>query len=168
MMIKIIVFISIIFTMVGTARAEGGAIMELKSPEFNNNEYMPKKFSYRGENINPPLIITNIPSETKSIALIVDDPDAPSGDWVHWIIFDMPVLPRIEENSAPGKQGMNDFGRIGYDGPFPPSGTHRYFFKVYALDAELNLAEGSHKSDLEGAMKGHVLAKAELIGLYKK
>ncbi|MCX5692817.1 MAG: YbhB/YbcL family Raf kinase inhibitor-like protein [Candidatus Omnitrophica bacterium] len=142
--------------------------MELKSPEFKNNEFIPKKFTYRGENINPELIIGDIPAGTQSIALIFNDPDAPGGDWVHWLVFDMPPVSKIEENSIPGKQGINDFGRIGYDGPFPPSGVHRYIFKVYALDIELNLKEGGRKVDLERAINGHVLAQAELIGLYKK
>jgi Raf kinase inhibitor-like YbhB/YbcL family protein len=147
---------------------EGGAIMELKSPEFKNNEYMPKKFTCLGANVNPALIINGIPDKTKSIALICDDPDAPNGNWVHWVVFDMPVISKIEEDSVPGKQGINDFGKIRYDGPCPPFGTHRYFFKVYALDTELNLEEGLSKADLEEAMDGHILAKAELIGLFKR
>jgi Raf kinase inhibitor-like YbhB/YbcL family protein len=148
----------------------GGQVMamELESPEFKNNNHIPKKFTYRGENVNPALMISGIPSGAKSIALICDDPDAPGKEWVHWVAFNMPVTPKIEENSAPGKQGVNDFGRNGYDGPNPPLGTHRYVFKVYALDAELDLKEGISKVDLERAMEGHVLAKAELIGLYKK
>lgn len=142
--------------------------MELKSSEFKNNEFIPEKFTYRGDNINPVLIIENIPTGAASLALIFDDPDAPGGTWVHWVMFDIPVVHRIEENSAPGKQGRTDFGRIGYDGPYPPSGTHRYVFKLYALDAELNLKEGVSKADLEHAMTGHILAKAELTGLCKK
>ena len=143
-------------------------IMELKSPEFKDKGYIPKKFTCRGENINPALIIEGIPPEAKSLALIVDDPDAPSGNWVHWVMFNISVVSKIEEDSAPGKQGINDSGRIAYDGPCPPFGTHRYIFEIYALDAMLNLAEGIAKAELEEAMKGHILAKAELIGLYKK
>ncbi|PIP68601.1 MAG: YbhB/YbcL family Raf kinase inhibitor-like protein [Candidatus Omnitrophica bacterium CG_4_9_14_0_2_um_filter_42_8] len=142
--------------------------MELKSPEFKDKEYIPKKFTCRGENINPALIIEGIPSGTKSLALIVDDPDAPSGDWVHWVMFDIPVVSRIEEDSTPGKQGITDFGRMRYDGPCPPFGTHRYMFKIYALDAVLNLAEGVTKAELEEAMDEHMLSKAELTGLSKK
>ena len=142
--------------------------MELKTPEFKNNEYIPKKFTYRGGNVNPALIIYDIPAGAKSIALICDDPDAPGKDWVHWVVFNIPVTAKIEENSAPGKQGVNDFGRNGYDGPCPPFGTHRYIFKIYALDTELDLEEGISKADLERAMEGHILARAELIGLYKK
>ena len=142
--------------------------MELKSPEFKNNEYIPKKFTCRGENVNPGLNIEGIPLGAKSLALIVDDPDAPGGDWVHWVMFDIAPVSKIEEDSAPGKQGMNNSGRTRYNGPCPPSGTHRYFFKVYALDTELNLKEGIAKAHLEKAMQGHILAKAELIGLFKK
>jgi len=143
--------------------------MELKSPEFSNNEYIPKKFTCRGENINPALIMSDIPAGTKGMALVLNDPDAPSGDWVHWVVFDMSVAAlKIEENSVPGKQGINDFGRIGYDGPCPPYGIHSYIFTAYALDMKLDLMEGASKADLEKAMDGHVLAKAELIGLYKK
>jgi len=98
----------------------------------------------------------------------VDDPDAPSGLWVHWVVFDIPVTDRIEENSVPGKQGVNTAGNKIYHGPYPPSGTHRYFFKAYALDTVLNLNEGITKAVLEKAMQGHILAKAELIGLYKR
>ena len=145
-----------------------GLVMKLKSPEFKNNEYIPKRFTCSGENVNPALIIEATPTDTKSLALIFDDPDAPSGDWVHWMVFDMPVVSKIEENSMPGKQGVNDFGRIGYGGPCPPFGTHRYIFKAYALDTKLNLEEGLAKADLEKAMAGHILAKAELTGLYKK
>lgn len=165
---KIIVFLGIVFGITYLAMAEGGDVMKLESPEFKNNEYIPKKFTCRGENINPALTIEGIPAGTKSIALIFDDPDAPGGNWVHWVVFDIPVISKIEENSVPGKQGINDFGRISYGGPCPPFGTHRYIFKLYTLDAELNLEEGISKADLEKAMDKHVLAKAELIGLCKK
>ncbi|MBU4313101.1 MAG: YbhB/YbcL family Raf kinase inhibitor-like protein [Candidatus Omnitrophica bacterium] len=142
--------------------------MKLTSPEFENNGFIPKKFTCQGEDINPALVINGIPDAAKSIALVVDDPDAPMGMWVHWVVYDIPVVSRIEEDSIPGKEGMNDFGRKDYGGPCPPSGTHRYFFKVYALDAELNPEEGLTRRDLEKAMQDHILAKAELIGLYKK
>lgn len=165
---KYIVFLSIILGIARVVMAEGGINMELKSPEFKNNELIPKKFTCRGENVNPGLNIEGIPPGAKSMALIVDDPDAPGGDWVHWVMFDISPVSKIEEDSAPGKQGMNDSGRTRYDGPCPPFGTHRYFFKVYALDTELNLKEGITKAHLEKAMQGHILAKAELIGLFKK
>lgn len=146
----------------------GGGTMKLTSPEFVHNGNIPARFTCQGDDTNPPLDIADIPPATKSLALIVDDPDAPMGTWVHWVIFDMPVVSRIEENSAPGKEGWNNFGRTRYGGPCPPSGTHRYFFKFYALDTLLNLKEGIRKAELEKAMQGHILAQAELIGLYKK
>ena|SRR3989338_2806707 len=164
---KIIIFLNIIIA-IGWLGMTGGYAMELRSPEFKNNEFIPKKFTCRGANINPELIIIDIPQGTQSIALIFNDPDAASGDWVHWVIFDIPVVSKIEQNSAPGKQGVNDFGEIGYGGPCPPLGTHRYVFRIYALDAMLNLEEGISKADLEKAMDRHILAKAELIGLFKK
>ncbi|MGE5197383.1 MAG: YbhB/YbcL family Raf kinase inhibitor-like protein [Deltaproteobacteria bacterium] len=148
--------------------AEGGINMKLKSPEFEYNKSIPKKFTCEGADINPELIIEDAPPGTKSMALIVDDPDAPMGTWVHWVVFDIPVVARIEENSVPGKQGRNDFRRKNYGGPCPPSGTHRYFFKIYALDTLLNLKEGISKEELEEAMQGHILSGAELVGLYKK
>jgi Raf kinase inhibitor-like YbhB/YbcL family protein len=100
--------------------------------------------------------------------LIADDPDAPMGTFVHWVVYDIPVAGRIEEDSVPGKQGINTAGRRNYVSPCPPSGTHRYFFKVYALDAELGLREGLSKEELEKAMEGHIMDKAEIMGLYKK
>ena len=142
--------------------------MKLRSPEFENNKFIPKKFTCQGDDVNPALIIEDVPADAKSLALIVDDPDAPMGTWVHWVVFDIPVVSKIEENSIPGKQGRNNFGRENYGGPCPPSGTHRYFFKIYALDKELNLNKGISKQALEDAMQGHILGEAELIGLYKK
>ena len=142
--------------------------MKLTSPEFENGNMIPRKFTCEGDNIHPTLIIEDIPTGTKSLALIVDDPDAPMGTWVHWVSFNIPVVSQIDEDSIPGKQGINDFGRKDYGGPCPPSGTHRYFFKLYALDNVLDLNEGINKEALEDAVEGHILDKAELIGLYKK
>ncbi|MBU0503241.1 MAG: YbhB/YbcL family Raf kinase inhibitor-like protein [Candidatus Omnitrophica bacterium] len=142
--------------------------MEISSPEFDHNQSIPSKFTCEGKNINPALIIDSIFKDAKSLALIVDDPDAPMGTWVHWVVFDIPLINRIEENSIPGKQGSTSNGSRDFHGPCPPSGTHRYFFKIYALDAMLNLEEGISKKELEAAMQGHIIDKAELIGLYKK
>ena len=142
--------------------------MKLSSPEFKHNGNIPNKFTCDGSDINPGMIIENIPKEAKSLALIVDDPDAPMGTWVHWVVYDIPVTSKIEENSIPGKQGNNGFGRKNYGGPCPPSGTHRYFFKLYALDKQLNLEEGLSKLAIEKAMQGYILDKAELVGLYKR
>jgi len=142
--------------------------MKLSSPDFENNGFIPKKFTCQGEDVNPTLIIEGIPEEAKTLVLIVDDPDAPGRTWVHWVVFDVPVVFRIDENSIPGKQGLNDFGRKNYGGPCPPSGTHRYFFKIYALDGELGLKGAPDKQTLEKAMEGRIIDKSELIGLYKK
>jgi Raf kinase inhibitor-like YbhB/YbcL family protein len=152
----------------GEIDAQGGGKMKITSPDFNNNELLPKKFTCDGEDVSPGLVIESIPQQAKSLALVVDDPDAPMGTWVHWVVYDMPLSSRIEQNSIPGKQGINDFGRRNYGGPCPPSGTHRYFFKVYALDAMLNLKEGLSKKELEHFLQGHILEKAELLGLYKR
>lgn len=150
-------------------KAEGGARrMKVTSPAFENNTLMPTKVAWKNENISPALIIENIPPASKSLALIVDDPDAPMGTWVHWVMYDIPTAPRIEEGSAPGTQGVNDFHTQKYDGPWPPSGTHRYFFKVYALDKKLGLKPGADKSTVDKAMEGHILDKAELVGLYRR
>ncbi len=163
----IIIILAVALGLIGGAEA-GGENMRLSSPEFENNQYLPAKFSCQGEDVNPALTIEEIPAVTKSLALIVDDPDAPMGTWVHWVVFDIPVASGIKENSIPGKQGSNNSGSNGYHGPCPPSGTHRYFFKIYALDTMLNLREGISKGALEKAMQGHILDKAELVGLYKK
>lgn len=146
----------------------GGQNMKLTSSEFENNKSIPKKFTCQGDDINPALVIENIPQGAKSLALIVDDPDAPMGTWIHWVVYDIPVVSRIEENSIPGKQGVNSARHKNYHGPCPPSGTHRYFFKIYALDTMLGLKEGITVKELEKAMEGHMLDKAELVGLYKK
>jgi Raf kinase inhibitor-like YbhB/YbcL family protein len=121
--------------------------------------------------VNPSLVIDNVPAGAKSLALIVDDPDAPHGTWVHWVVWGMdPKTKEIRENSVPAgaKQGMNDFRKRNYGGPCPPSGTHRYFFKLYALDIAPDLGPDTTKAALEKAMTGHILAQAEITGLYKR
>lgn len=150
------------------AQERGGIAMKLTSPAFEHNQLMPRKFTCDGEDISPALEIRDVPPQAQSLALIVDDPDAPMGTWVHWVAYDIPVVSRIEENSIPGKQGNNNFGRKDYGGPCPPSGTHRYFFKLYALDKKLEAGEGLDKQGLEKAMQGHILGNAELMGLYKR
>lgn len=161
---------TVLFLLAGSliANAEEDMSMKLTSPDFQNNESIPKKFTCDGQEINPGLAIENIPDNAKSLALIMDDPDAPAGTWVHWVVFDIPITNKIGENSIPGKQGINTSGDKAYGSPCPPSGTHRYFFKLYALDTLLNLKEGITKAELESVMKGHILAQAELIGLYKR
>jgi Raf kinase inhibitor-like YbhB/YbcL family protein len=152
----------------GGIPAPGGGNMKITSPDFRNNEMIPKKFTCEGEDASPCLVMEGIPQGAKSLALVVDDPDAPMGTWVHWVVYDIPPLDRIEQGAIPGKQGKNDFGRRNYGGPCPPSGTHRYFFKCYALDKMLDLKEGLSKKELEHSLRGHILEKAELVGLYKR
>lgn len=158
----------VFFILASLTFAKGGQGMKLISPAFSNNSFIPKEYTGLGADVNPPLVIENIPVGAKSLALIVDDPDAPAGTWVHWVVFDIPVVSKIDKDSIPGKFGMTDSGRPQYHGPNPPSGTHRYFFKIYALDKILGLKEGINKQTLEKAMQGHILDKAELIGLFKK
>ena len=143
----------------------------LGSPDFTNGADIPKQFTCSGEDRSPALEWNGAPAGTKSFALIVDDPDAPVGMWVHWVVWNIdPATREIAEDSVPraATQGKNDWKRNGYGGPCPPSGVHRYFFKLYALDTRLNLGAGTTKNDLEKAMEGHILAKSELIGLYKR
>jgi len=141
----------------------------VRSPVFESNKLIPAKYSCDGDDVNPPLTVENVPEDAKSLVLIIDDPDAPMGVWNHWLVWNIPAGTReIEENSVPGVQGKNTGGRRRYGGPCPPSGTHRYFFKVFALDVELDLDAGAKKKDVENAMRGHVLAKGELLGLYHR
>lgn len=142
--------------------------MKLSCPYFKQEEMIPQKYTCQGKNINPPLKIEDIPEEAKSLALIVDDPDAPGGTFVHWVVFNIPPQDEIKENSVPGIQGVNDFQGKDYGGPCPPSGSHRYYFKIYALDTMLNLKAGVSKSVLENEMAGRVIQQAELMGYYKK
>jgi len=145
--------------------------MKITSPAFENNQMIPQKYTCDGENINPPLQINDIPAGTQSLVLIVDDPDAPSGDWVHWLVWNInPATKLISENESPqgAIQGINDFGKQNYGGPCPPSGIHHYQFKIYALNTTLNLTSSSRKKDLEKAIENHILDKEILIGLYQR
>lgn len=142
--------------------------MILTSPAFENNQDIPKRFTCDGKGVNPPLKIDGIPKYTKSLALIVDDPDAPMGTFVHWVVYDIPVISSIEEGSVPGRQGSNTTRGVDWVSPCPPSGIHRYIFKIYALDKELELKAGAGKAAVEEAMEGHILDKAKLTGLYKR
>lgn len=137
---------------------------------FNDGEMIPSKYTADGENISPPLKISDVPGNTVSIVLIADDPDAPVGTWDHWIVFNIdPKITEIEEGTEPaGVKGSNSWGNTGYGGPAPPSGIHRYFFKIYALDILLDLPDGSTKKEIEDSMKEHILDKSELIGKYRR
>jgi Raf kinase inhibitor-like YbhB/YbcL family protein len=142
--------------------------MKVSSPAFGENESIPSQFTCDGLNVNPQLNIDQIPSNAKTLAVIVDDPDAPGGDFVHWVAWNLPVASQIKEHSRSGAEGINDFGKNNYGGPCPPKGTHHYHFKVYALDDKLSLPMNSGKAELEDAMQGHVLAFGELTGLYRR
>jgi hypothetical protein len=142
--------------------------LTVKSSAFTNNGPIPTKYACDGEDVNPPLSIEGIPQGTQSLALTVDDPDAPMGTWDHWVVWNISPSNEIEENAVPGVEGTNDFRKHSYGGPCPPSGTHRYFFKLYALDTRLNLSPNSRKKDLEKAMQGHILAKGEIMGRYSR
>lgn len=147
--------------------AQGGQEMKITSSDFVNNGKMPVKFTCQGQDVNPALSIDSLPQGAKSLALIVDDPDAPSGEWVHWVLYDVQPVTLIEENSAPGRQGPNDFGKTQYNGPCPPSGAHRYFFRLFALDKTIGV-DNLDKENLESHMKGHILAQAVLVGIYQR
>ena len=140
----------------------------IRSAVFSQNGHIPPLYTCEGEDINPPLEISNIPEGTKSLALIMEDPDAPRGVFDHWLVWNIPPTQVISERSNPGISGTNGFGKTGYGGPCPPSGEHRYYFKVYALDTEVELLPGSDKKNLLRAMEGHILASGSLMGLYKK
>ena len=150
--------------------AAGGAKMKVTSSAFQQGANIPSKFSCDGPNTSPPLQISDVPTEAKSLVLIVDDPDAPSGLFTHLVVWNIsPQATTIAEGSTPkGVQGTNDFGKSGYGGPCPPSGTHRYYFKVFALDRELDLPVGAKRSQLDSAIKGHVIAQGELMGRYSR
>ncbi len=145
--------------------------MKISSTAFENNSLIPSKYTCEGQEINPPLEFKDVPEDTKSLVLIVDDPDAPMKTWIHWTIWNIDAkTTQILQNSCPkgAVEGITSFGRTGYGGPCPPSGTHRYFFKLFALDKMLDLSPNSHARDIESTIEGHIIRKAELIGLYKK
>ena len=145
--------------------------MKISSPAFKNNESIPAKFTCSGEGVNPKLDFIDVPTSTKSLALVVDDPDAPGGTFIHWLVWNIsPSIASIKENSVPEGtiQGANSINSHSYVAPCPPSGTHRYQFRLYALDIILSLDSSSKISDLEKAIEGHVVERTKIIGLYKK
>ena len=159
-----------------TAPQEGQMSFTLTSTTFQDGQGIPSKYTCDGHDISPPLAWGEPPHGTKSLALINDDPDAPMKTWVHWVVYNLPpsvrqlpeALPTDRQLPDGTHQGMTDFGRVGYGGPCPPSGTHRYVFTLYALDAMLSLPSGATKQQLDAAMKNHVLAQAQLIGTYRR
>lgn len=142
--------------------------LDISSTVFKEGQLIPSKYTCDGLNVNPSLEIKNIPAEAKCLAVIVEDPDAPAGTWVHWVVWNIPVTHHIKENSVQGIEGINDFQKHHYGGPCPPSGTHHYYYKIYALDTLLELPVTAKKSQLEKAMSEHIIAFGELIGLYKR
>ena len=159
------------------AEKAGKDTMELTSTAFTNGAAIPAKHTCDARNSSPPLKWSGVPAGAKSLALLVDDPDAPVGTWVHWVLYDLPAtatelaedLPKSQYIAGGARQGLNDFKHLGYGGPCPPPGKpHRYFFKLYALDAALDLKPGLKKKELEAAMEKHILAQAQLMGTYQR
>lgn len=185
-MLKTIIYLTLISSLVMSCanqkdsetknNVEGIMEITIISSEFKDGEMIPAKYTADGANVSPPLSWTPVPEGTKSIVLISDDPDAPMGTWVHWVMYNLPAdltglpenVPAGENPPTGGKHGVTDFGRYGYGGPAPPSGTHRYFFKIYALDVMLDIKGSIKKEDVIRAMKGHVLAQGQLMGRYQR
>lgn len=171
--------IGLVFLLVG-CRSDSGEVSQeeeaamaivLTSSAFGEGESIPGKYTCDGEDLSPPLSWSGVPDAAKSLVLIVDDPDAPGGTFVHWVLFDLSAdIKELPEGiKGVGVEGVNDFRRRGYNGPCPPRGSvHRYFFKIYALDGKLNLAAGASKRDVERAMQGHVLAQGQMTGRYRR
>lgn len=150
--------------------------MRIESTAFSEGSLIPRRHTCDGKDVSPPLSWSGVPEGAKSLALICDDPDAPGKTWVHWVLFNLPSgtkelpegVPALASVSGGGVQGINDFRKVGYGGPCPPKGTHRYMFRLYALDAELALPAGATKAELEGAIEGHVLGQVTLTGKYSR
>jgi Raf kinase inhibitor-like YbhB/YbcL family protein len=159
---------------IGLAQAQnapGSASLKVTSSAFSDGGKIPKKYTCDNSNVSPPLRIENLPKAVKSLALIVDDPDAPGRTWTHWLLWNIdPKVTEIRENSVPQNaiQGTSDFGSARYGGPCPPSGVHRYYFQAYALDAALSLPSSAKKTAVEKAMAGHIIAKGGLMGTYSR
>ena len=151
-------------------------VIQLTSSAFADGSMIPSEYTCDGRDISPPLAWAGAPEGTAALALICDDPDAPAGTWVHWVLYDLPAsteslpaaVPPDRVLSDGGKQGTNSYRRMGYGGPCPPSGTHRYYLKMYALDSEVGLKPGATKEDLLEAMEGHILGQGQLMGRYKR
>ncbi|AQT70103.1 putative kinase inhibitor protein [Anaerohalosphaera lusitana] len=155
---------------------ESEMTIEITSPAFEEGQSIPARYTDDGVNISPPLNWKGLPEEAKSLAIIADDPDAPAKTWVHWVVYNIsPESSGLDEGMAKDEkmpdgtmQGMTDFGSVGYGGPAPPSGTHRYFFKIYALDKKLDMSPGAAKDELLKAMGGHIIAQGQLMGTYSR
>ena len=175
----VLVLLSSLWLACGSASKEEAVKMSIQmtSSVFTEGQPIPKKYTCEGPDVSPPLAWTGVPAGAKSLVLICDDPDAPMGTWVHWVLFNLPPdttslpenLPKKPELDNGARQGVNDFKRPGYGGPCPPPGKpHRYFFKLYALDRPVDLGEGARKKDVEKAMQGHVVAQGQLMGMYRR
>ncbi len=177
--ITVVLLLSIVLATAGCTTNQGNNTsnqsgMALNSSAFSNDGAIPVKYTAKGDNLSPPLSWSSAPNNTKSFAVLCQDPDAAGGNFTHWIIFNLPANTSQLNEAVPAngtlangaKQGNNDFGKVGYSGPDPPSGVHHYVFTVYALDSELNLNPGANKSDFLNAIKGHVLAQGTLTGTY--
>ena len=159
-----------------TTKGEEKMTLKLTSTAFDEGGMIPAKYTCDGENVSPPLAWSGVPEAAKSLALVADDPDAPGGTWTHWVIYQIPATEKGLPENVPARdtlddgarQGKNDFKKTGYGGPCPPSGTHRYFFKLYALDTDPNLPPGATKDQLLKATEGHVVAQGQLMGRYKR
>lgn len=155
---------------------QNSSTMKLSSSAFKEGEAIPRGYTCDGANVSPPLEWSDVPKNAKTLSLIADDPDAPAGTWVHWVFYNLPAeniglvenVPLTDNLKAGGFQGKNDFQKTGYGGPCPPSSTHRYFFKLYAIDSDLPLKAGATRADLEKAMNGHVVGQAQLMGTYRR
>jgi Raf kinase inhibitor-like YbhB/YbcL family protein len=177
-LIVLLVLLSSFYSLAPRETKQEGVKMEIKltSTAFKEGEFIPEKYTCDGENVSPPLEWSGIPAATKSIALICDDPDAPMGTWVHWVIFNIPASAnKLNEKISSHKvledgtaQGKNDFRKIGYGGPCPPGGIHRYFFKIYALNKRVELTPGANKKELIKEMEGYILAEGKLMGKYSR
>ncbi len=164
----------VLFMMLGCVSRESFATtsLSLSSPAFSANSLIPQQYTCDGTDVSPALLWQSPPENTKSFVLIFDDPDAPAGDWVHWLLFNIPAdirsLPEAAKTPAGAVSGQNSWGKIGYRGPCPPGGTHHYFFRLYALDTLLNLGANANKQDVLKAMQNHILETSELMGYYTK
>ena len=172
MMKTICILLIAVFLFVG-----GASAFELASDAFENNGYIPARYTCKGEDVSPPLSWSDVPKGTKSFVLIMDDPDAPMGTWIHWVAYNIPGGSRSLEENIPQrisfdsgmKQGINSFRRVGYGGPCPPPGpAHRYFFQLYAIDTQLDLLPGATKGAVLKAIQGHVIDRTQLIGIFKR
>jgi Raf kinase inhibitor-like YbhB/YbcL family protein len=170
MKIPSIIFLGLLMIPLPVRADPGQNAFTISSAAFNNNADIPKKYTCDGKDVNPPLLIQNVPDKTKSLALTVTDPDAPEGTWTHWVIYNIPPnTGDIIENTNPGTEGLSDFGKYTYGGPCPPDAkVHHYIFRLYALNTAININEGPSISEVEKAINGHVIAKTELTGTYQK